>query len=228
MKLVLLPGMDGTGNLFRDFVDYCDCDGQIISLPVDGKQLYPDLAEKIKDQLPQDDYILLAESFSSGLIPHLLSIASNKPRAVIFASGFLYTPKPFLIRCLRLLPLHWFRKMPGIKFLIRYICARGVSENVWGLCWSILSKMDSKLIKQRLEAVQKISHLNNKIDLPVLILMGKDDRLVAGHCLFRAINLLPNIHVRIFDGPHFLLQQNPEPTAKLIMDFMGYIQKTSV
>jgi pimeloyl-ACP methyl ester carboxylesterase len=226
MKLVLLPGMDGTGNLFRDFVDYCDCDGSIIALPVEGKQTYPELAEKIKDELPKEDYILLAESFSSGLVPHLFNLAQHKPRAVVFVSGFLYTPKPFLIRCLRLMPLRWLRKLPGVQMLTKYACIRGASDDAWNLCWSVLSKMDSKLIKKRLDAIQKINHLNYKIDVPILILMAKDDKLVAGHCLFRAINLLPNVHVRVFDGPHFLLQQNPQPTAKLIMDFMGYIQKT--
>jgi alpha-beta hydrolase superfamily lysophospholipase len=228
MKLVLLPGMDGTGLLFRDFIPYCDCDGTIISLPSDGKQLYPDLAEKIKNELPQkEDYILLAESFSSGLIPHLMSIVSHKPKAVILVSGFLYTPKPFLIRCLRILPLQWMMKFPGAQALIKYLCIKGASENTWNLCWSVLNKMNFLLVKQRLEAVQKVDHLNYKLDLPVLILTAKQDKLVASHCLFRAIHLLPNVHVRSFDGPHFLLQEKPQQAAKLIMDFMSYIRKSS-
>ena len=229
MKLVLLPGMDGTGNLFRDFVDYCDCDGKIISLPTDGNQLYPALAEKIINELPQkEDYILLAESFSSGLIPHLMSIVSHKPKAIVVVSGFLYPPKPFLLMLLRILPLRWLMKLPGSKKLTRYFCMQGASDKAWELCWSVLNKMDYVLIKKRLAAIQKMDHLNYKIDLPMLILFARQDKLVTSHCLFRAIHLLPDIHVRNFDGPHFLLQVKPQETAKIIMDFMGYIRKSSV
>ncbi len=229
MKLILLPGMDGTGSLFRDFVDYCDCDGKIIPLPTDGKQLYPALAEKIVNELPKrEDYILLAESFSSGLIPHLMSTVSHKPKAIVWVSGFLYPPKPFLLSLFKLLPLYWLIKLPGAKKLMRYFCMQGASDKTWELCWPILNNMSHVLIKKRLDAIRKIDHLNYKIDIPMLILVARQDKLVASHCLFRAIHLLPNIHVRSFDGPHFLLQAKPQETAKIIMDFMSYIRKSSV
>lgn len=77
MKLVLLPGMDGTGLLFKEFRSCYEGESLIISLPTDTHQGYQSLAMAIEKQLPQEDYILLAESFSGGLVQHLLNYSSN-------------------------------------------------------------------------------------------------------------------------------------------------------
>jgi hypothetical protein len=60
---VLLPGMDGTGELFAEFLSYYDGDHLVISLPEFGPQDHATLAEVINNQLPMEGYILLAESF---------------------------------------------------------------------------------------------------------------------------------------------------------------------
>jgi pimeloyl-ACP methyl ester carboxylesterase len=157
-----------------------------------------------------------------------MPMVTHKPKAIVIVSGFLYSPKPFLLWLLKILPLHWIIKLPGSKPLLRHFCMQGASGKTWNSCWSILKEMDYLLIRKRLEAIRKMDHLNYKIDLPVLILIAQQDKLVASHCLFRGIHLLPNIHVRSFGGPHFLLQVKPQETAKIIMDFMSFIRKSSI
>ena len=48
-KLVLLPGMDGTGELFEGFLSNFDGDYIVISLPQSGSQDHASLANIIKD-----------------------------------------------------------------------------------------------------------------------------------------------------------------------------------
>jgi len=224
MKLVLLPGMDGSGNLFEEFVSYCDCDWQIIPLPKEGDQSYPKIAGKIKDRLPnEEDYVLLAESFSGGLVPLLLSVANKKPIAVIFVSSFLHTPMPLLIRLFKILPLAKLIKLPGAKLITRYFCMKGSSKNAFTTFWHQVKQLDFDVIKKRLKAIQNITDLNYKMNMPVLVLMAKDDKVVANNFVSRSIHLLPKVHVRIFDGPHCILQSKPQQTAKLVMDFMHYV-----
>ena len=67
MKLILLPGMDGTGILFQPFLDIFpeEIETQIITFPCNEKLSYQELISYVCDKLPKDnDFVILAESFS--------------------------------------------------------------------------------------------------------------------------------------------------------------------
>lgn len=54
MKLVLLPGMDGTGILFKQLLaNIQGIDVLVLSLPMEGSQDYQSLARKILKSLPE-------------------------------------------------------------------------------------------------------------------------------------------------------------------------------
>lgn len=54
MKLVLLPGMDGTGILFKQLLaNIQGMDVLVLSLPMEGSQDYQSLARKILKSLPE-------------------------------------------------------------------------------------------------------------------------------------------------------------------------------
>ena len=89
--------MDGTGELFEGFLSNFDGDYIVISLPQSGPQDYASLANIIKEQLPTDDYILLAESFAGGIVPELLKLKLPKMKGVIFVASFLSSPNKYLL-----------------------------------------------------------------------------------------------------------------------------------
>ena len=65
MKIILLPGLDGTGDMFAPILSLLtDFDTEVISLPQSGSQDYETLCEHVKLSLPSEDFILIAESFS--------------------------------------------------------------------------------------------------------------------------------------------------------------------
>src|SRR5512147_2728475 len=74
--LLLLPGLDGTGELFAAFVAALrEHEVRIITYPHDRALGYPALEEFVREKLPRDqDYFLLAESFSG---PVGISIAAS-------------------------------------------------------------------------------------------------------------------------------------------------------
>ena len=70
MKLILLPGLDGTGNLFEPFVAHLpeEFPATIISYPTDQKLNYEQLKNLVIRQLPNDEpFALIAESFSGAI-----------------------------------------------------------------------------------------------------------------------------------------------------------------
>ena len=79
MKLILLPGLDGTGKLFKPILDALpnSLDIQIINYDADKKLSYNELVEYVKQKLPKEDYVLLAEDFLS-LLPSIFLNCINK------------------------------------------------------------------------------------------------------------------------------------------------------
>lgn len=68
--LVLLPGLDGTGNLFAKFVSTVtpNLDARIVRYPTDRPLSYADLLSTVVDTIPREEpFVLLAESFSTPL-----------------------------------------------------------------------------------------------------------------------------------------------------------------
>ena len=54
MKLILLPGLNGTGNLFNAFLSqYPEPDVQVLTLSQSGKQDYDTLTDNIYSRLPE-------------------------------------------------------------------------------------------------------------------------------------------------------------------------------
>ena len=77
-RLVLLPGLDGTGELFARFVGALGgIETRVIAYPPDRAMTYAEHEAFVRDKLPADeDYFLLAESFSG---PIGISIAAATP-----------------------------------------------------------------------------------------------------------------------------------------------------
>lgn len=105
--------MDETGELFADFLSHFKSDHKIIPLPQLGPQNHKKLAENIESQLPNEDFILLAESFSGGIVPELLRTKNHHIKGVIFEASILSSPNKYLLTIAKQLPIkllasgHW-------------------------------------------------------------------------------------------------------------------------
>jgi len=76
----MLPGMDGTGLLFRPMVQACPptMEPFVVPFPNDAQLSYEELEQHIRPILPVDaSYLLLGESFSG---PLALSLTPDKNR----------------------------------------------------------------------------------------------------------------------------------------------------
>ena len=99
MVLVLLPGVDGTGDLFADFVLAMKDEVRAVIIGYPQKQAmgYEELEEYVKDRLPVNEpFVLLGESFPG---PIAISIASSAPAGLIgliLCCTFASNPLPLL------------------------------------------------------------------------------------------------------------------------------------
>lgn len=224
MKLVLLPGMDGTGLLFDKFTTACEYECLIIPLPEDGEQNHMELVKRIIDKLPNEDYVLLAESFSGALIPYIMQNAPRKPEAVILVASFLHTPRPLVISFICQIPLHKLIGFPGAKLIIKFLCMKDGTDGQFNQLWTLLNKLDFLLMKSRLNAIKKMRPPQDKFETPALCIIAKHDKLVPMHISTKLANIFSRLTHEIIDGPHFILQVKAEEAAWLINNFIKSIR----
>ena len=99
LTLLLLPGMDGTGELFADFVTLLPSwiKPRMVSYPRDRSLSYHQLLPLLKAALPSDEpFVILAESFSTPLAVKFAAETPKGLRALVLCAGFVSPPR---LRC---------------------------------------------------------------------------------------------------------------------------------
>ena len=60
-----------------------------------------------------------------------------------------------------------------------------------------------------------------RVKVPIQYLWGAEDRLVAVECLEEILMVQPGTAVTVLDGPHLLLQREPEACAARVVEFLA-------
>lgn len=219
-RIVLLPGMDGTGELLTEFAAALapEFSTTIVNYPQDVALDYAALTAFVRGQLPHDEHFaLVAESFSG---PIAIRLAAAKPDgllAVVLCASFAKSPQPWLQAFTSLLRAVPFRRIPAgllMPLLMGRSSSRGWSRRVQAAIRSV----ESAVLHRRLTEISMVddSALIADIACPLLYLRASRDRLVP-HDAWTAIRDRSRHAVCIeIEGPHFLLQARPEECAEAI------------
>ncbi|MCP4487852.1 MAG: alpha/beta hydrolase [Gammaproteobacteria bacterium] len=218
MKIVLLPGMDGTGKLFAPLMPFLDKESTtIISYPTEGKQDYGTLVEYVKTKLPNEDFMLVAESFSGPIGAILAKHNILNLKAIVFVATFVSTPRQSLLKIMRRLPLKLFYKMPFASIIFRlFMFGSHASESVVAQFQKVLAQLPSKTLKQRMLAIESLSPISGSLEIPAVYIRPEEDRLVPYSKCMEFNALFNKITVKTIKGPHFIIQANPRECAEVI------------
>ena len=225
ITLVLLPGMDGTGIFFEDFVAVIQRDFKpvIVRYPNDPSLGYAGLEPIARVALPRDEpFLILGESFSG---PLAISIAASNPAGLlglILCVTFARNPHPLLpLVCAILKPLPACRvprfiQQPNLfgRFNSPYLGAK---------LREVRSRVSQRTLKARLEAVASVdvSEKLRRVSVPTLYLRGRHDRVVSRASGDYIRKIQPNIEVAELDAPHLLLQVAPQAATKIVNQFLN-------
>jgi pimeloyl-[acyl-carrier protein] methyl ester esterase len=229
LRLVLLPGMDGTGDLFRDFVHALpeNFEIKIVRYPTDSSLPYSELTDFVKSATDlSEPYVLIAESFSAPLA--IQWAATNPPnlRGLALCAGFATSPVRGLwgFACSLLGPIFFSTIFP--KWAIElFLVGPNASPSLVAAVRAAISSVLPKVLSARVRAILNCDARAelSRVAVPVLLLQPKQDRLISGFSLREIRRIIPGAAVEIIDGPHLLLQREPHATADIVARFARYL-----
>jgi pimeloyl-ACP methyl ester carboxylesterase len=224
-QLVLMPGMDGTGDLFGEFAGALPDTFRAVTIryPADVCLGYQEMAHLVSVAVPiSEPYVLLAESFSTPLA--IQFAATNPPnlKGLILCAGFAASPVQGWRRLLALLagPVLFRLGMPGFASLL--LVGQGASVRLVTDVKRAIAAVEPKVLAARLRTVLScdVRPELGRLTLPILYLQAAQDRLVPASCLEEIKRIQPQKEVVSIEGPHLLIQREPQRTAATVTRFV--------
>ncbi len=225
-RFVLLPGMDGTGQLFAPFVDALPTGSEVsvASYPLDRTLSYAELQPYVKRAIPTGPYVLVAESFSGPLAVMHAAAGPANLRALVLCATFVANPMPSFLRWTRFLASRPVFRITPPKALVRALltgadCKPQVLEAVIAACRQVQPSVMAHRLAQIFD-VDVRAYLSS-VGVPVLYVAALKDRLLGMRGLDQVSQHLPGLCSAIVDGPHLLLQCRPEETVRELLGFIA-------
>jgi len=224
-NLVLLPGMDGTGDLF---------DGFVAALPpgisvtvgrypehdyLGYRQLYASVKELTR---ALNEFVLVGESFSS---PLAIMFAAEKPpnlAGLIICAGFASNPFPVLGPVLRALAQPWlFRLRPPSILFDRYIFEASTPAGLKDKVRQNLQTVNPEVLAGRAQEILNCDARKElaQIKIPAMYLRGAQDRLIKARCFEEIQKIRPDVQLASIAAPHLVLQHQPQKSVETILNF---------
>lgn len=231
MNLILLPGLDGTGDLFAPLLAHLNpnINSIVVAYPNNGAQDYASLTSFALAKIPQNaPFVVLGESFSG---PVAIEIASQNVhcKGLILAASFARNPKPNLSKLSFLLhylpPNNAMFLSIGMPFIKQLVMQNIQDVNLHNSLQAALGKASSQTIKARLSQVisvdvtQKLS----QIRLPILYLQAQHDRLVPPSAFALIAQFAPQTVLKSLHAPHLMLQIAHAEAAIEIEQFISQL-----
>jgi pimeloyl-ACP methyl ester carboxylesterase len=226
ITLVLLPGLDGTGNLFANLKAELPQTLKVMTAAYPSPQFlsYSELVSWLSGIVPKDGpYVLLGESFGSALA---VKFAATHPRnliGIMLAVGFVSNPVRSWGPLPKLLSNPLLCQISPPDFFLEYfLYGRGAPESLkLAVRQARLSAGPELLAKRSRECINCDAREElRQVNVALLYLQATEDRLVDKGCLDEIKRIHPETIVNSFRAPHLLFQRKPCEAAKAITRFL--------
>jgi len=221
IPLIMLPGLDGTGKLFKGAIEYLPpfIEPVTVSYPPDEKLGYNDLVPLLLEKLPTEKpFVLLGESFGG---PLSLLVADKRPArlsGIILCASFISCPHPLVPSWTSsLIPSAPFRLTAPISKL------KGKKDGYWSEdSHKALASVQPKVWAHRLREVigVNVSPELARTTTPLLYIQGKRDIVVPGVNLKKVRAIRADVQSVQINSTHMIMQTRPQQAAIAISRFI--------
>jgi pimeloyl-[acyl-carrier protein] methyl ester esterase len=225
-RLVLLPGLDGTGQLFADFLAALPdtFTTTVITYPTQKFLSQAELLPSISEAVPKAGaFVLLAESFSTPIA--LAYAASNPPNlaGVVICAGFVFKPMAGWSWIVKGVVRPWFfRLRPPRRFLEYFLVGANASPLLIQKLRQALQIVNPAVLSRRVCEVLDSDARNDlaRTTAPIIYVRAGHDRLLAKSCHSEILRIRPDLISAVVQGPHLILQREPRKVASLVTTFV--------
>lgn len=226
VRLIVLPGLDGTGILSRDIADALPSwiDPVVVSYPVDRFLGYDRLAARIAAELPDEGRVaILGESYSGPLAIRITAEFANRVSALVLSSTFARAPVPPWVRALRFLVRPSLAGVVRWRPLVRFVLLNGVPSERVGPVLDAIRAVRLSVVADRLCEVAEVDvrDMLRGLAVPTLVLGGRADRVVPRWATLEMVESIGDCRFVELDAPHLLLYTAPERAASVIAEFLA-------
>ncbi|BAM86046.1 alpha/beta hydrolase fold protein [Bradyrhizobium oligotrophicum S58] len=218
-SIVLLPGMDGTGELLRPLAERLSAYGpvRIIAYPADRDLDYNQLTAFVRERLPADRFVILGESFS-GPIAIEIAASSRQVAGLILASSFARHRLPkWLSRFTWLLDPRWV----PTKLIIAVLMGSAATPSLRRQLRDVLDCLPHAVLRARAGNALRVDKRDRlrATTCPMLCLHGTSDWLILQKQIAAILAARPDCELHRMNAPHMLLATHADAAAAVIGDF---------
>ncbi len=229
-RLVLLPGMHGTDELFPAFISAMLKPKLVerLNYPIEQSSSNRQLLRIVQSSVSSSDpYFLLAESFSTPLAIQFAATRPTNLKGLILCAGFASSPLtgPRRIAASLLAPLLF--RLPVFEFAMnRFLIGPNPPETLQAAVRAAVSSVKPAVLTARLRTVlssdarEALSH----VAVPILYIQATKDKVVPKACLEEIQCAKPEVRVAEIDGPHLILQREPQQAAMIVAEFIRQLK----
>ncbi|MEO8023451.1 alpha/beta hydrolase [Polaromonas sp.] len=225
VTLVVLPGMDGTGELLAAFAAAVSpgIKVKVLRYPATEALDYAGLEAVARAALPVNEpYVLLGESFSG---PIAIALAASRPPqllGLVLCCTFARNPRPLMV-VLR----PWVGLLPMVVIPVGLL-ARLLLGRFYTMAWRhalsrALGQVARPVLRARLRAVLSadVSPQLAEVVVPTLYLRAAHDAVVPFSAGQHVLEVRPGTTMLVLEAPHFLLQVVPAEAARAVSEFIS-------
>jgi len=228
--LVLLPGMDGTGKLFRGLLEAIPADWprQILAYPGERVLEYGEMLKLVERELAgEGEIVLVAESYSGPIALRFAAAHPARVAAVVLCASFVCSPLPKWLGWAVGRWMFWIR--PPKVALRGFMAGSSASDELVSELREAIGKVRPKVMARRVKDVFAVECADalRACRAPVIYLAGTRDALVGRASLEAITAIKPDVKICRVDGPHLLLQTEPVKAWREIEAFLIEIEMTS-
>jgi pimeloyl-ACP methyl ester carboxylesterase len=226
MKMVLLPGFDGTGRLYGPLLQALPSEiaPVVVAYPADRICSANELLDIVLSHLPQEEpYVLVAESFSGPIALRACNLQLRPPLAVILCASFFKCPFPRI--ALRMLGLCWnpLARCRPPRWMVRRYLLDEASAEIESLFYKAILAVSSSVLAHRFAVLCEFDgqYAPESLKCPFLYLQATRDRLIGARHLRLLKQRYPAMRVEGIESPHLVLQVRPDASARVILNFLA-------
>lgn len=223
--LVFLPGLDGTGLSAEPLMKFIPSDVAftIVRYPTDKLLSFEETVACAAGQFPAGIVpVVIAESFSGPVAVQLVVSGLVRAKCLILCATFARSPHPFLFKISRLLGITSLLKPEMPEYFFKVFLGKEFVESLAPLWRSVHAGVPAQIMNHRLGIISQVDVRPwlEKILIPCLYLQATGDRIVPSSCLADFHKYIPDLEVKRVNGPHFILQAQPQACLTAIEEFL--------